>query len=347
MRTIAINDGIMTTEINHNQYNNILRQIIDEVKSTRIVVARQLGMTTMQMYWNIGKRLSEEGLEQGYGSSVVKRLAVDLKFEFPDSTGFSPRNLWDMKRFYEYYRLIDIKLRQGVAVLPWKHNLLIMSKSQSMDEALFYVEQASEMGWSRNVLLNFLKADTYNRAKLLPKQHNFDRALPEHLQEQANEILKSTYSMDFIEISKPVKERELERRLVEKIKLFLLELGTGFSFIGNQYRLILNEKEYFVDMLFFNRKLRALVAIDLKVGSFEPEFVGKMNFYLGLLDDQVKQEDENPAIGIILCADKDHVEVEVALRDFNKPIGVADYRLQIPEKQIKALISQELKQETN
>ncbi|MDR0567212.1 MAG: DUF1016 domain-containing protein [Prevotellaceae bacterium] len=139
---------------------------------------------------------------------------------------------------------------------------------------------------------------------------------------------------------------ELERRLVEKIKFFLLELGSSFSFIGNQYRLTLNEKEYFVDLLFFNRKLRALVAIDLKIGSFEPEFVGKMNFYLGLLDRQVKQPDENPSIGIILCADKDNVAVEIALSDFHKPIGVADYRLQIPEKHLKEVIAQELKEVT-
>ena len=139
----------------------------------------------------------------------------------------------------------------------------------------------------------------------------------------------------------------MERRLVEKIKLFLLELGNGFSFIGNQYRLVLNNKDYSVDLLFFNRKLRSLVAIDLKVSEFKPEYIGKMNFYLGLLDDQVKQADENPSIGIVLCADKDHVEVEVALRDVNKPIGVADYQLQFPEKELKELISNEIKKSKN
>ena len=167
--------------------------------------------------------------------------------------------------------------------------------------------------------------------------------MPEDLQEQADEILKSTYNLEFLGISKPVKELELERRLVEKIKLFLLELGNGFTFIGNQFRLTLGNKEYAVDLLFFNRRLRALVAIDLKVSEFKPEYIGKMNFYLGLLDDQVKQTDENPSIGIVLCADKEHVEVEIALRDVNKPIGVADYQLQFPEKEIKELITNELK----
>jgi hypothetical protein len=178
----------------------------------------------------------------------------------------------------------------------------------------------------------------------LPKHNNFARALSENLQEQANEILKSTYNLEMLGLKHPLKERELERRLVEKIKFFLLELGTGFTFIGNQHRLIHNDREYFVDLLFFNRKLHSLVAIDLKVSEFEPEFVGKMNYYLGLLDDKMKQNDENPSIGIILCATKGKVDIELALRDFSKPIGVAEYMLQFPEKDIKRIISEEIEE---
>lgn len=304
-----------------NQYNQLLRQVITEIKATRVTMARRVNTSMMQLYWNIGAHLSKEGIEKGYGSSVVKRLSADLQQEFPETTGFSPRNLWNMKLFYEFYALADEKLQRSVALLPWRHNLLIISKTNSLDEARFYTEQALEMGWSSDILLNFIKAETYKNSKILPKQHNFEKALPEHLQEQADEILKSTYNLEFLGLSQPVKERELEKRLVEKIKLFLLELGVGFSFIGSQYRLSLSEKEYFIDLLFFNRKLRSLVAIDLKIGTFEPEYIGKMNFYLGLLDDTVKQEDENSSIGLILCADKNHVEVELALRDYNKPIG--------------------------
>ncbi len=328
-----------------NQYNQLLHQVVTEIKSTRIVLARRVSSTMMQMYWNIGERLSKEGLDKGYGSSVVKRLSADLQLEFPETKGFSPRNLWNMKKFFEYYSPADAKLQRSVALLPWKHNLLIISKCETIEEAEYYIEKSLEMGWSSDVLLNFIKADTYIHSKILPKQHNFQKALPEHLQEQADEILKSSYNLEFLGISQPIRERELESRLVEKIKLFLLELGTGFSFIGNQYRLSLGEREFFIDLLFFNRKLRSLVAIDLKIGTFEPEYIGKMNFYLGLLDDTVKQKDENPSIGIVMCADKNHVEVEIALRDFNKPIGVADYRLQFPEKQIKELIYNELKKE--
>jgi len=218
-----------------------------------------------------------------------------------------------------------------------------MSKTSSLDEAKYYAEQCSENNWSRDILLNFIKADSFKNAKLLPKLHNFEKTLPEDLQQQADEILKSTYNLEFLGLSTPLRELELERKLVEKIKLFLLELGSGFTFICNQYKLALGNKDYAVDLLFFNRRIRALIAIDLKISEFKPEYIGKMNFYLGLLDDQVKQTDENPSIGIVLCADKDHVEVEVALRDVNKPIGVADYQLQFPEKELKELISNELK----
>ncbi|MCL2650744.1 MAG: PDDEXK nuclease domain-containing protein [Candidatus Azobacteroides sp.] len=336
------------------KYNEMLREIIAEVKMTRVIVANRLSTTITQLYWNIGKRLSIEKLEKGYGGKVVEQLSVDLKSEFPDTEGFSPRSLWDMKRLYEFYTEDDQILPQPVAVsennilpqvvavLPWGHNRLILSKIKDRQEALYYAEAAVKMGWTRDLLLNFIKSDTYHNAKELPKLHNFETTLPEHLQEQADEMLKSTYNLGFLLIKHQIKERELERRLVEKIKLFLLELGDGFSFIGNQYRLTLNKKEYFVDLLFFNRKIKSLIAIDLKIGAFEPEFVGKMNHYLGLLDDQVRMSDENPSIGIILCAEKDHIEVEVALRDFHKPIGVAEYKTIFPEKEIKLLINREL-----
>ena len=162
------------------------------------------------------------------------------------------------------------------------------------------------------------------------------------MQERANEIVKSTYNLEILGLKHPLKERELERRLVEKIKFFLLELGDRFTFIGNQHRLTHNDRDYFVDLLFFNRKLHSLVAIDLKISEFEPEYIGKMNYYLGLLDDKMKQDDENPSIGVILCATKGKVDIELALRDFNKPIGVAEYMLQFPEKEIKEMIGREI-----
>jgi predicted nuclease of restriction endonuclease-like (RecB) superfamily len=256
-------------------YANILRQIVAEIKHTRVVIANRVNTSLIQMYWNIGKHLSQEGLEKGYGSAVVKRLSVDLKAEFPDSNGFSPRNLWYMKLLYEFYSGLPQKAQQAVALLPWGHHILILSKIDDREEALFYMESAIKQTWSRNILLHFIKADSYRNAKLLPKANNFKRALPENLQEQANDILKSSYSLDLLGITKPLKELDLEK---------------------------------------------SLVAIDLKIGEFEPEYVGKMNYYLGLLDDKIKMKDENPSIGLILCASKNNVDVEIALRDVNKPI---------------------------
>jgi predicted nuclease of restriction endonuclease-like (RecB) superfamily len=256
--------------------------------------------------------------------------------------GLSPRNLWDMKRFYENYKDASPKLRQAVAVLPWKHNLLILSKITDHDEVLFYAEKVILLGWSREILLNNIKLDSYHAEQNLPKSHNFREALPEMLATQANEMLRSSYNLGFLGLMQIVREKELEQRLVEKIKQFILELGSGFTFIGNQYRLEFNHKEYFVDIVLYHRGLRCLVALELKIGSFKPEYAGKMNFYLGLLDRLEKRVEENPSIGIILCADKDHLDVEIALQDINKPIGVAEYKLLLPTKELEIMLITEL-----
>jgi predicted nuclease of restriction endonuclease-like (RecB) superfamily len=247
-----------------------------------------------------------------------------------------------MKRFYERYAQADPKLQRCVAVLPWRHILLLLEKTNTDEEVLFYAEKAISLGWSRDILLNYLKADAYQNEKSLPKTHNFKETLPEIVAEQAEEMLKSSYNLGFLGLTQAVRETELEQRLVEKIKQFVLELGKGFTYIGNQHRLEYNQKEYYVDILLYHRGLRCLVALELKIGSFKPEYVGKMNFYLGLLDRLEKQTDENPSIGIILCADKDHLDVEIALQDINKPIGIAEYKLLLPTKELEAIIMNEL-----
>ena len=325
-----------------NHYSEIFQQAVNEIREARNTIARQVNASAMAVYWNLGKLLFERKIENGYGTSVVNQLSVDLKVEFPDM-GLSPRNLWDMKRFYEQYKDASPKLRQAVAVLPWKHNLLILSKVSSHDEALFYAEKAITLGWSRDILLNYLKADAYHAEKDLPKSHNFHETLPMILAEQADDMLKSNYNLGFLGLTQSVRETELEQRLVEKIKHFVLELGKGFTYIGNQYRLEYNQKEYFVDILLYHRTLRCLVALKLKIGSFKPEYVGKMNFYLGLLDRLEKQPEENASIGIILCADKDHLDVEIALQDIHKPIGVAEYKLLLPTKELETMLMNELK----
>lgn len=328
--------------INQNEYNTILQQAVAEIHSARNVVAKQLASAANSVYWNLGKLLFEKQLEEGYGSGVVKQLSVDLKNEFPDM-GLSPRNLWNMKRYYERYYQVDTKLLQSVAVLPWGHNLLILDKVQMLDAVGFYANEATTKGWSRDILLNAIKMDSYAYAQKQIKSHNFNETLPNIDADYANEVFKDTYNLGFLGITEHIKELELEKRLVEKIKSFVLELGKGFTFIGNQYRLEYNNKEYFVDMLFFHRGLQSLVAIELKIGSFKAEYVGKMNLYLSLLDKFEKGENENQSIGIILCADKDHLDVEIALQDINKPIGVAEYQLLLPKDELQALLVEEIK----
>ena len=327
--------------IDISEYREILHQAIRQINTARTLIAKQVNSTINSVYWNLGKLLSEKQLEKGYGSGVVKQLSIDLKSEFPDM-GLSPRNLWNMKRFYERYYQADIKLLQSVAVLPWGHNLLLLDKIQSLDEVLFYANEVLTKGWNRNLLLNAIKMDTYNRNKSQLKTNNFSNTLPEISAEYANQVFKSSYNLGFLGITEPIKELELENRLIAKIRDFVLELGKGFSFIGNQYRLEYNNKEYFVDMLFFHRGLRSLVAIELKIGSFKAEYVGKMNLYLSLLDKLEKGENETPSIGIILCADKDHLDVEIALQDINKPIGVAEYHLLLPKDELQTLVLNEI-----
>jgi len=309
-----------------NEYIKFLNEIKSRIVTARIHAVRFVNKELIKLYWDIGKSIIERQKKYKWGDNVVEALARDLKEAFPQVHGFSERNVWNIRRFYEEYKNKPF-LQQLVAEIPWGHNLLVMEKVSGDKEREYYIKSSRDLGWSRNVLLNQIKAGAYHYQKSMPKQHNFPKVLPAHLAEQANESIKSVYNLDFLDITKSVIERELERRLVERIKRFMLELGKGFSFLGNQYRLTLGNNEYFVDLLFFNRLLKCLVVVELKTGKFEPEYAGKMDFYLHLLDEQVKLKDENPSIGIILCAAKDNIVVEYALRSAKKPVGVVEYYL--------------------
>jgi len=334
------------------EYGKFLSEIKSRIVSARIQAVRSVNKELIKLYWDIGKSIVERQERFGWGKGIVEQLSCDLTNEYANFKGFSRDNLWRMRMFYLAYK-DDAKLAQLVPVLPWGHNILIMQKVKNTKQREYYIKSSINLGWSRNVLLNQIKADAY-AFSLRQKTHNFPKALPAHLAEQADESIKSVYNLDFLGITKPVLERELEKRLVEKIKQFILELGYGFSFLGNQYRLTLIDNEYFVDLLFFNRKLKCLVAVELKTGKFEPEYAGKMDFYLHLLDEQVKLKDENTSIGIILCAEKDNIVVEYALRSTKKPVGVAEYYLtkklpkafkgKLPDaKTLKLPLQQELK----
>ena len=299
-------------------------------------------MHVISSHWEIGKLLEERKLDSKHGDQIVKRLSVDLKERYPNM-GLSPRNLWDMKRFYLRYYQEDTKLRQAVAVLPWGHNLLLLNSDLLSEHILFYANEVISKSWSRNMLNLALKSEYHLSIQASEKSNNFSTTMSEENAEYANEIFRSHYHLGFIDAIEPMKELDLERHLVNKITSFIMELGNGFSFIGNQHTLSYNNKEYHVDLLFFHRKLRSMIAIELKIGEFKPEYIGKMNFYLSLLDKLEKAPDENPSIGIILCAGKDHLEVELALQDVNKPIGVAEFQYLLPQNKLEAMITNEIK----
>lgn len=329
------------SNISSSEYAGFLSEIKRRITSARIQAARTVNKSLIGLYWDIGKIIVEKQAKYQWGQSVVEKLARDLVDEDKSFEGFSANNLWRMRHFYMAYRGKS-KLAQLVQEIPWGQNIVILQMVKDQKEREYYIRATAQMGWSRNVLLNQIKAGAYRYHKTMPKQHNFVKALPVHLSEQANESLKSVYNLDFLGITKPALERELEKRLVEKVKRFMLELGKGFTFIGNQYRLSLNDKEYFVDLLFFNRILKCLVAIELKTGEFEVEHAAKMDLYLDLLNEQVKLKSENPSIGIILCVKKDSVVVEYAMRRAVNPMGVAEYRLTVkPTKELKAILPSE------
>lgn len=314
-------------------YKKLFDEVIDVIGRTQIKVYKSLTKSQLLLNFEIGKLIVKSQEKEGWGKSVVDDLSKDINKVISGIKGYSPQNLWRMRSFYLEYKNSPKLLALALQV-PWSQNLLIISKISDEEERKYYLESTIQLGWSRAVLLNQIKGNAYTHQLAMNKQHNFKSVLPTHLSEQAVEALKSEYNLDFLGITQPVSERALENQLVENVRDLLMELGFGFCFIGNQYRIKLREKEYFLDLLFYHRILKCLVAVDLKVIDFEPEFAGKMNFYLEVLDDTIKAEDDNPSIGIILCPEKDDIEVEYALRSSNKPIGVAEYKLttQLPEK---------------
>ena len=328
--------------IQENDYKEILLQAVAVIETARSNIARHIASTASNTYWEIGKLLYDRKLESKHGSGVVKRLSVDLKERYPQM-GMSPRNLWYMKTFYERYNACNTKVQRAVALLPWSQNILILSKELDDNATLYYAQESISKGWNRDLLLNAIKLKMHETCSIEPSDNNFESTLPVEQAHYANEVFHSTYNLGFLGVTKPILELELEKRLVEKIKLFLLELGKGFTFIGNQHTIEYNGKESRVDMLFFHRGLRCLVAIDLKIGKFVPEYAGKMNYYLSLLDRTERQDGENPSIGIILCAEKDQLDVELALEGMTKPIGVADYQLIIPKEELQKTIAAEIK----
>ena len=305
-------------------YPRLLTEIKERIRSAQYEALKAVNKELVGLYWDIGRMIVERQDVEGWGKAVVEQLAADLRTEFPGVGGFSSSNLWRMKAFFEAYTGLE-KLAPLVREIGWSHNLAILERCKDPLEREFYLRMTRKFGWSKNVLIHQIDNQSYEKSLL--GQTNFDQALTPELRAQAKLAVKDEYTFDFLELGEEHSERELERALIARIEDFLRAMGSMFAFMGSQYRLEVDGKEFFIDLLLFHRRLRCLVAIELKVGEFLPEFVGKMQFYLAALDRQVRQEDENPSIGIILCKEKSRTIVEYALHDARKPIGVATYEI--------------------
>lgn len=316
----------MGLDIDKNQFNSFLKNIKSKIYSAKSKAILSANRLMIELYFDIGRDIVERQETLGWGKSVVEQMSKELVEEFGEKSGYSAQNLWYMRQFYNSYKDNQI-LQQLVGEIPWGSNIIIFTKCKDDTQKEYYIKNTIENGWNRNVLMHHIKTNLFDRDKIEAKANNFEVALPTELSELALDIIKSEYNLEFMEVGKNAHERQVENKLVENIKKFLLELGYGFSFIDSQYKLTLGENEYYIDLLFFHRKLNALVAIELKVGKFKPEYAGKMNFYLNVLNDKVKMPHENPSIGIILCTDKDGLEVEYALQSVVQPMGVSTYTI--------------------
>ncbi|MFA5162010.1 MAG: PDDEXK nuclease domain-containing protein [Elusimicrobiales bacterium] len=312
-------------------YPALLNEIKNRIRSAQYQALKAVNRELMALYWDIGKIIVTAQRGQTWGKSIVEKLALDLRKEFPGTAGFSTQNLWYMRQFFMEYSG-DAKLQPLVGEIGWAHNLVIMSKCKDSAEREFYIRAANKFGWTKNVLAINIEGKTYE--KYLLNQTNFNKTLPAKIRNQAKLAVKDEYTFGFLDLGGEHSERELEKAITDKIIAFLREMGGTLAFVGNQYRLEVDGEEFFIDLLLYHRHLKCLVAVELKIGKFLPEYVGKMQFYLATLDEKVKTRDENPSIGIILCKTKNRMVVEYALKRSNQPIGVSTYDMvsRLPRK---------------
>ena len=305
-------------------YTGLLHEIKARIRKAQYEALKAVNKELIALYWDIGRMLVERQEGETWGKAIAEQLAKDLQAEFPGMSGFSRRNIFYMREFYLCYRGQE-KVQRLVAQIGWSHNLIIFQKCKDDLQREFYIRMTRKFGWTKNVLVHQIENQTYE--KTLLNQTTFDRAVAAEHSPHAKLAVKDEYTFDFLELAEEHSEHELEKGLVGRIEHFLREMGGLFAFVGSQYRLEVEGDEFFIDLLLFHRRLRCLVALELKVGEFKPEYVGKMQFYLAVLDDRVREEGENPSIGMILCKSKKRTIVEYALRESNKPIGVSQYRM--------------------
>ncbi|MHC5772602.1 PDDEXK nuclease domain-containing protein [Nostoc sp.] len=313
----------MSNPISDN-YRHLLMEIKQRIRSAQYEALKAVNREMINLYWDIGQIIVTQQQGASWGKSVVEQLSKDLQAEFPGISGFSTANLWRMRLFYESY-VNNEKLARMVREIGWTHNLVIVEKCKDDLEREFYIRMTRKFGWTKNVLIHQIENQSYE--KTLLNQTNFDKTVPADICNQLKLAVKDEYTFDFLELADEHSERQLEQAILARVEPFLQEMGGRFTFVGSQYRLEVGVQEFFIDLLLYHRQLKCLVAIELKTGEFLPEYVGKMQFYLAALDDFSRLPDENLSIGIILCKSKNKTIVEYALRESNKPIGIASYKL--------------------
>jgi len=292
-----------------------------KVRAAQYEALKAVNTQLIDLYWELGKAISEKQ-SIGWGKAIVPTLSKELRIEFPKMNGFSATNLWYMVQFYKEYHGDEI-LQPLVGEISWSKHLVILGKCKDSQQRQFYIMATKKFGWTKNVLIHQIDNKSYE--KYLLNQTSFDNSLPENVKKQAHLAVKDEYTFDFLDLTEQYSESELEQALLKNIRQFLLEMGSDYTFVGNQYRLQVDNKDYRIDLLLYHRQLQSLIAIELKIGEFEPEHKGKMEFYLTVLNDKVKLPHENPAIGIIICKSKNRTVVEYSLQTASLPIGVATY----------------------
>ena len=305
-------------------YQSWLADLKNRVKTAQLKAALAVNSELILLYWQIGKSILEKQDELGWGAKVIDQLSKDLGSSFPDMKGFSSRNLKYMRLFAETYPEEAI-VQQAVAQIPWGHNVRILDKVKDPEQRLWYIHKTIENGWSRNILTMQIESGLYNRSGKAIS--NFKDTLPALQSDLARQTLKDPYNFEFLGIAEDALEKEVEKASIEHIRNFLLELGTGFAFVGSQYHLGLGGEDFYLDLLFYHTQLRCYIIIDLKTGKFKPEYAGKMNFYLNVVDDKLRHKDDQPSIGLILCKHKNEIIAEYSLRGHTKPMGVSEYQL--------------------
>ena len=331
----------MENQLNHKSYVELIENLKKQISQARIKAHLAVNKEMITLYWHIGKQILERQNSQGWGTKVIENISKDLRAEFPEMKGLSARNLVYMQTFAKAYP--DFSITQEVlAQITWYHNITLLDKVKNYEERLWYVHETAKNGWSRNVLVAQIQTGLYKRQG--KSVNNFQNTLPSPQSDLAQSIIKDPYNLEFLDIQGKVAERELENKLIDHIRNFLLELGQGFAFIGNQYHIELEGEDYYIDLLFYHVKLKCYVVIELKTGKFKPEYAGKLNFYLNLIDRQIKDKSDNPTIGLILCEDKKNIIVEYAIEGINKPMGVSEFKLteKLPERLKQYLPTEEV-----